>query len=162
MKMRERFGIEEHGCNSSPNVPDSYQSRDDCNGARGQAGLRWSLYSASLLDTKSSDSQRAIWVCNAIIRAVTWNKAKMPGPEPQNAGSAFVHSASQHLKKFYFHIGPCFNVSAWLQGEKQYKTLQWSDFTGKLHWPPGQSSTLIPQGKASLRAIFHLGCPWPI
>lgn len=92
-------------CDSSPHVPDLYQSRDDCSGAWGRARLRRSSYSAlSLPDTNSSDSQRAIWVCRAIIRVATWNKATLSGPEPKNAGSAFVDSTSQRLKRRFISV----------------------------------------------------------
>lgn len=53
-------------------VPDSYQSRDDYTDTQGRCWFSWSSYSAlSPADTKSSDSQRALWLCSAMIVEVT-------------------------------------------------------------------------------------------
>lgn len=159
MKTRERFGIEEHGATHPPMF---------------QIGINPGTTAAVQEARPASADHRILHLSQTQSQLIPRGPfeyaaqqsqqlhERKPRCQDQNHQMQVVHSFIQYLKKFYFHIGPCFNVSAWLQGEKQGETLQWSDFTGKRHWPPGQSSTLIPQGKASLRAIFHLGCPWPI
>lgn len=127
---------------------------------QGHTWFSWSSYSTlSSPDTKSSGSQRAIWLCSAITGEVahhTRGGHDVTSQTERERKKFHLCSVAEWLKKmhlkrsFLFLWGSDSCLSAHHHDGKvihRPPTLRESNFTGNLQWLLGQSYTLIPEGK---------------